>query len=257
MGMNLREMIGEDRLAKGLWWGKGVNLVTGCTKVSPACDNCWSLKMQERFQKEEPGVIFHEDRLKVFRRKKPTVFSVWTDLFHEEVGRAWQYKFILEVRRNPQHLYLVLTKRPQITLELFKKLPGLKQHFPKNIWLGTTVESNEYLHRIDDLLKLRHYASKLFVSVEPMLGEVELGGIWGDPEDGWIPAQIDGLDLVLCGSESGPNHRPTQIEWIRSLRDQCQAAGVPFFLKQMEIDGKLVKAPELDGRQWLELPEIG
>ncbi len=169
-----------------------------------------------------------------------------------EIDLAEQYK---ESKRSEEKTYagdwMVLHSRP-------------KYAFAQNVYLGVTAENQEQAdERIPILLQIP--AAVRFVSVEPMLGPVDLTRIVYERQTvidslkglhGWPLPHADGpkLDWVICGSESGPNRRHAKIEWIRDLRDQCRAANVPFFLKQMEIDGKLVKMPKLDGRVWDEMP---
>ena len=122
-----------------------------------------------------------------------------------------------------------------------------------NVILGVSVETDDYTWRIAELLRCP--AALHFISHEPSLGELDVSP--------WLPVDtIGGVEMeplirwVIAGCESGPRRRPTEIAWIRSLRDQCVAAGIPFLLKQMDIGGKLVKSPELDGKQWLQFPQI-
>ena len=131
----------------------------------------------------------------------------------------------------------------------------------KNLWLGVTVENQEMADlRIPILLQTP--AAKRFVSVEPMLGPVDLEHAFSVYDQHGEPSgprcNKDGSDVlswVIAGSESGPHRRPCDLAWIRSLRDQCVAAGIPYFLKQMEVNGKLVKMPLLDGKVWAETPK--
>jgi len=146
----------------------------------------------------------------------------------------------------------------------------------KNLWLGVTAENQKAAdERIPYLLQTP--AAVRLVSVEPMLGPVNLTAVrlpdhlqpdWAygmsygitfdalQPNESHIYDSENHLDWVICGSESGPNHRKTKIEWIRDLREQCISANVPFFLKQMEINGRMVKMPELDGKIWAQFPEV-
>jgi protein gp37 len=219
-------------------------------------------------------------------RKPQTVFvcSV-SDLFHEDVPDEYiGYVFAVMVL-CPQHTFQVLTKRPERMRQYMADNNYIKVNdvrvgqFPPlpNVWLGVTSENQEQADKRIPLL-LQTPAAVRFVSVEPMLGPVWLSGSYHDWLEGWeiVPehdSQCPGggpycethcpvpfqeqtakLDWVICGGETGPNRRHTDIDWIRNLRDQCVAAGVPFFLKQMEVDGRIVKMPELDNAVWKQMP---
>ena len=184
---------------------------------------------------------------------------------------------------DPGHTYMVLTKRPERVRDwlqwLFEYWPGdspvnvnlsAEGHFGRHIWFGVTAENQQRAdERIPILLQIP--AAVRFVSVEPMLGPIRLQRDWlmcpGGAEYGHgmslTRVHAGGccdrhprIHWVICGSESGPNHRKTKIEWIRDLREQCISANVPFFLKQMEINGRMVKMPELDGKIWAQFPEV-
>jgi protein gp37 len=208
---------------------------------------------------------FSESALQIpLKRKKATMYFVCSmgDLFHKSVPFEWIDKvFNVMVCKAPQHTYQVLTKRPERMAEYMLRAKrdwelmwkGLYPDWPfKNVWLGTTAENQEMADkRIPHLLKCP--AAKRFVSCEPMLGPVDLTKIVlkksdaterGKPDVtfnpliGWYDGVLDGrtkLDWVICGGESGPGARPMHPDWARSLRDQCKAAGVPFFMKQMSV----------------------
>ncbi|RMG02286.1 MAG: DUF5131 family protein [Nitrospirae bacterium] len=239
-----------NRIEKGLWWDKTWTLVEGYTPVN--------------------------DRLDIpLKTRKPTVFAIWNDLFHEDAPGDFIHNVFQTMYKCPQHIFLILTKRPERVLNILTSkavIDNIKfyQKALSHVWIGVTAENQEQADkRIPLLLQLP--AAKRFVSIEPMLGPVnlvdipiKLNGVWTGPmgivmsiRTGKYISNGHGkslIDWVICGCETGPKRRPTNIEWIRDLRDQCQA-GVPFFLKQMDVNGKIVKAPELDGRQWLEVPE--
>jgi protein gp37 len=163
------------------------------------------------------------------------------DLFHEDVPDNY-INWVFTVMTNPMsganhHTYLILTKRPE------RILKGYTEHFKDwpNVWLGVTAENRPMWYERVPILK-QIEAAKRFVSYEPALGP--LGEV-----------NLTNIDWVICGSESGPKRRPAKVEWIRDLKDQCVDAGVPFFLKQIEINKEIVKMPELDGQIWNEYPE--
>lgn len=219
-----------------------------------------------------------------------------SDLFHEGVPDEFIDRVFAVMALCPQHTFHVLTKRPYrmaTYLSLTENVPqdseraialwdawgatygdrgNWKPEWPlRNLWLGTSVEDQTTANkRIPHLLKCP--AALRFVSVEPMLGPVDLGypvtmwpdgppmcckeddcGCGGRPTD---PPLSYGLDWVLCGAESGPNRRPCKLEWVRNLRHQCVTCGIPFFLKQLELRrGTITKMPKLDGRVWDQMPE--
>jgi protein gp37 len=266
------------------WTDMTWNPVTGCTPISEACQNCYAKRMSKRlagrcgYPEDEPfKVTLHPERLdEPFKWRKPRRVFVcsMSDLFHEKVDEGFLCRIFDTMLAAEQHTYLILTKRPERMKDFITRcIHGI----PKNIWLGVTAENQQRAEeRIPILLQIP--AAVRFVSIEPMLGPVDLskwlGGTWYcetcectvDPE--FVPFSeihypcenyldfIPGIDWVICGSESGPNHRKTKIEWIRDLREQCISANVPFFLKQMEINGRMVKMPELDGKIWDQFPEV-
>ena len=224
-------------------------------------------------------------------RRKPTRYFVPSmgDLFHKDVPFWFVRNVWGMMALCPQHTFQVLTKRPKRMLDFVSRewvahvhtervtqrytepvLAGLCDILP-NVWLGTSIENQAAADKRIPLL-LQTPAAVRFVSAEPLLGAVELGKrcqicgkYWfrsdlycseGDclTEDCGIDEDLVGLDWLICGTESGPGARPWDWDWIRSLRDQCQAARVPFFLKQITVDGKKVPLPELDGRTWSEMP---
>lgn len=236
-----------DHLATGRWWDRAWSLVDGCTPVSPGCDHCWARNLHHRFHGRQElrvsGESFiltdydgkwtgqirvRDDRLDLpLRTKKPTAWAVWNDLFHEHVPPEFIFQVLEVITKAPQHIFLILTKRPERANFIIggESGAGLSEAPLPNLWLGTTAENQEMAEkRLPPLLEIP--SDQHFVSVEPMLGSLNilryLGGRY----------QPDALDWVICGGESGPGARPMQAEWARSLRDQCVAAGVPFFFKQ-------------------------
>jgi protein gp37 len=267
------------------WTEETWNPVTGCTPISEGCQNCYAKRMAKRlagrcgYPKDEPfKVTLHLDKLKQpLKWKKPRRIFVCSmgDLFHNDVPINWLQEVFDVMWVNKHHTFLILTKRPDKVLkyiEIAKKL-NYWAVLP-NVWLGVTAENQQRAdERIPILLQIP--AAKRFVSVEPMLGPLDLTNIRFDKwtvmnllegcgitnRPGYMGQSLPNvhcnkIDWVICGSESGPNHRKTKIEWIRDLREQCISANVPFFLKQMEINGRMVKMPELDGKIWAQFPEV-
>lgn len=225
------------------WAEKSWNPVTGCTKISPGCQNCYAERMSKRlrgrcgYPVEDPfRVTLHPERLEEpLRWRKPSMIFVCSmgDLFHEVVPKWMIWEVMDVILQAKQHTFLVLTKRPanmKRFYDWYYNGGGRTTEPPKNLWLGVTAENQEEADkRIPILLQIP--AAVRFVSVEPMLGPVDLDSylIVGTDHPGSIMRK--GIDWVICGGETGPKARPMHPDWVRSLRDQCQSAGVPFFFK--------------------------
>ncbi len=254
-------------MSTGIEWCDEVwNPVTGCTPVSEGCKNCYAKRMATRlagrygYPKDDPfAVTFHPDRLwwpEDKWKKARHIFPVsMGDLFHKDVTDAWLCE-VFQAMRFP-HTYLLLTKRAQRMADWMKRWGEL--HCTDHLWLGVSVESWDHYDRICDLLEIK--AAVHFISFEPLLSPVDIveaATCWAA-----MPDHVSDIEWVICGCESGPGRRETRIEWIRGLRDQCVAAGVPFFLKQMSVNGKsksrrggVVKMPPLDGKVWDQVPDL-
>ena len=230
------------------------NPVTGCDKVSAGCDNCYALTLAkrlkamgaEKYQNDgDPrtsgpgfGVTIHPQTLEQpykWRGNRTVFVNSMSDLFHAKVPKWFIEDVLRVIAETPQHTYQVLTKRPLRAARMADEL-----QWPANLWLGVSVENTEVLHRVDHLRKVP--AAVRFLSCEPLLG----------PLDG---IDLDGIHWVIAGGESGPNYRPMELEWARSIRDACTRAEVPFFFKQW--GGRTPKAlgRELDGELWDEMPQ--
>ena len=237
------------------WTDATWNPTTGCDRVSPGCDNCYALALAARLkamgakayqndggERSGPGfaLTIHLDRLDQPRRwRKPRMVFVnsMSDLFHSALSPAFIKSVLDVIVETPQHTYQVLTKRPRRMHTIMWGYLGAAPP-PPNLWLGVSIESRDFLWR---LASLRHtFAATRFVSFEPLLEDI---------------GQVDmtGIDWVIAGGESGPRRRPFDKAWARSIRDQCQAAGVPFFYKQGSSQWA-GKDRELDGRTWDEFP---
>ena len=263
MPSNIEYLINPDG-TKGETW----NILTGCKHKSAGCDHCWAERMANRqvgmrnknyFGTVKDGhwtgkVNLIPDALdKPLHWRKPrTVFvNSMSDLFHESVPYQFTSQIFRVMERTPQHLYQVLTKRPERMHELFvhlsrdhSRLAPADAVWPlPNVHLYTSIEDQATAdERIPWLLKTP--AAVHGLSLEPMLGPVPYIG------DGWL----DMLDHVIVGPETGPGARPMDLDWVRGVRDQCVEAGVKFFFKAAIIDGKRVSMPLLDGRTWDEMP---
>ncbi len=257
------------------WTNSTWSPVTGCSPISEGCDHCYAKRMATRlrgrcgYPQDDPfKVTFHEDKLdQPLRWKKPQRIFVCSmgDLFHPDVPYAIYRSLALTFYSLKRHTFLLLTKRPERMAEIVDEV--FRYYYPgdwpfPNVWLGVTVELAEYLHRIPTLLQIP--AAKRFVSLEPMLSPISLR--WLVPSREWYRNKLnkggvnefDGLrelSWVIAGCESGPGRRESKTQWFRNVKNQCVEAGVPFFLKQMSVDGKIVKMPELDGRVWDEKPK--
>jgi len=228
------------------WTDTTWNPVTGCTKISPGCQNCYAERMSYRLQ--AMGQPNYADGFKVKThnnvlslplkwKKHRTIFvNSMSDLFHEDVPASFISKVFEVMSKVTRHTFQVLTKRSENLRGLSHSLP-----WPENIWTGVTVENCDYLHRIDDL---RVTPSRIkFVSFEPLLGSI--------PD-----IDFTGIDWVIVGGESGPGARPMSISWVEEIRDQCFDAGVPFFFKQWGGFNKKKTGRLLDGRTWDNMPTI-
>jgi protein gp37 len=248
------------------WADEVWNPTTGCTKVSQGCKNCYAERIANRFwgERKFTDVQCHSERvLQPLHWRKPRRIFVdsMSDLFHPSVPAEFIHDVFSSMigYGNTRHTFMILTKRPErmfevLTSEMFTfwHRQDANDHVKNHVWLGVSVENQQTADERIPLL-LQTPAAVRFVSVEPMLGPVDL-----DPTCrgffGTLPNQ-PGIDWVICGCESGTGARPMELDWARSLKDQCVEAGVAFFLKQAVIGGKLVKMPELDGRVWDQYPE--
>jgi protein gp37 len=226
------------------WTEATWNPVTGCTKVSPGCQHCYAERMARRLQAMgQPHyargfeVACHEDALLLpLRWKKPRRIFVNSmgDVFHSRVPEEFVRDVFEVMARADQHCFQLLTKRAARLAELARRLP-----WPSNVWVGVSVETADYLGRLDHLREVP--AAVRFVSFEPLLGPV------GEVD-------LSGIDWVIVGGESGPFARPMAGSWAADLRDQCLAAGVAFFFKQWGGTRKKQAGRLLEGRLWDEAP---
>ena len=228
------------------WTESTWNPVTGCSKISPGCKHCYAERMALRLKAMgHPAyahgfrLTLHESRLTLpLQWKRPQMIFVnsMSDLFHEDVP----VEFILSVfdvmHRAWWHTFQVLTKRSRRLLELSDHIS-----WPPNVWMGVSVENQDYTFRIDHLK--RTGARVKFLSLEPLLGPLP-------------NLDLQGIDWVIVGGESGPRARPMAEEWVVEIRDQCLEAQVPFFFKQWGGTRKKRNGRLLQGRTWDEMPPI-
>lgn len=232
------------------WTNATWNPVTGCTKLSAGCDNCYAERFSERFRgveghpfKEGFDLTLRPNRLDTpLSWKKPRMVFVnsMSDLFHKRVPVSFIEAVFSTMEKANWHVFQVLTKRSSL-MRNFVNRRFADRPVPEHLWLGTSVEDGSKRSRIKHLQKTN--ASVRFLSIEPLIGppgEIDLGGI----------------DWVIVGGESGPNARPMQLSWARSVRDQCLAQNVPFFFKQWGGFRPKTGGRELDGREWTEFPVL-
>jgi len=226
------------------WTDATWNPVTGCSKISPGCKNCYAERMAKRLKAMgQPNyvngfrVTVHPHMLDLplaWRKPRRVFVNSMSDLFHEDVPLEFIRRVFAVMAKAHWHQYQLLTKRSARALELDRHLD-----WQPNIWFGVSIENAAYVHRIEDLRRTR--ARVRFLSLEPLLGP--------------LPAlDLNGIDWVIVGGESGPRARPMKVEWVRQIRDQCLEAGVPFFFKQWGGPFKSRTGRVLDGRTWDELP---
>ena len=223
------------------WTDKTWNPTTGCDKVSPGCAHCYAEAITQRFPNAFPNgfnLTLHTDRLdQPLRWRKPSRIFVnsMSDLFHKDVPLEFLQQVFAVMGDTPQHTYQILTKRG---LRLQEFAPLLTWH--PNIWMGVSVESQAYAHRVDALRTVP--AQVRFLSCEPLLGPLQL--------------DLTGIHWVIVGGESGAGFRPIQPEWVRSLQRQTHDAGAAFFFKQWGGLTSKKKGNALDGQQYLEFPVV-
>lgn len=222
------------------------NPVTGCSKVSEGCRHCYAERMAKRLKamgnaRYDRGfdVTLHDDLVDLPRRlRQPRVIFVnsMSDLFHEIIPTSFIQRVFATMEGCPQHTFQVLTKRSRRLRELAESLP-----WPRNVWMGISIEDARVLHRIADLQNVP--ARVRFLSCEPLIGPLDN-----------LP--LDGIAWVIVGGESGPGARPVAKAWVESIRRQCRRERVRFFFKQWGGVRKHVTGRELNGRTYDEMPAL-
>jgi protein gp37 len=241
------------------WTDETWNPTTGCDRVSPGCDNCYARSIAlRRWATQYPAntdgsprrfedVRLHPERLERplrWRRPRRVFVDSMSDLIHEAVPEAFIADVFRVMARAERHVFQVLTKRPRRMREVVGRLydtgPLAGRAPLANVWLGTSVELDRYAWRANVYLAQTPAAVR-FVSAEPLLGP--LPGL-----------DVAALDWLIVGGESGPGYRALDLDWVRALRDRCQAVGTPLFFKQ--VGGRTPKAGgrQLDGHTWAEFP---
>jgi len=185
------------------------------------------------------SITLHENALELpLRWRKPQTILVnsMSDLFHEDIPTEFIFRVFDIMRRANWHCFQILTKRSERLMDISPKLPWMP-----HIWMGVTVEEQNYIYRIDHLQ--RTSANVKFLSLEPLLGPIS-------------NICLEGIDLVIVGGESGPKSRPMKKSWVINIRNQCQEKKVPFFFKQWGGINKKKAGRELEGRTWDEVPSL-
>lgn len=242
------------------WTDATWNPTTGCTRVSSGCDHCYAETLAHRLLSET-----YRRRLPVVdtpaNRQDPFAVRIWperldqparwreprrvfvnsmSDLFHVDIPDLFVRRVFEVMNQQDQHTYQVLTKRPARAAAFCQRNRDLLRsgRLPGHVWIGTSVENQEVDYRVRHLREVP--ARVRFLSCEPLLGPLTL--------------ELGSVHWVIVGGESGPERRPMDLDWARSIRDQCVRAGVPFFFKQ--VGGRTPKSGgrELDGRTWDQFP---
>lgn len=235
------------------WTEATWNPVTGCDRISEGCDHCYALTLAKRLKAmgaakyqndgnpitSGPGfaVTIHPKALDTpykWRTPKTVFVNSMSDLFHARVPLDFIKQVFDVMADTPQHTYQILTKRSARLAKI-----GDKFDWPANVWMGVSVENDRHLDRVDHLRQVP--AAVRFLSCEPLIGPLP-------------NMNLDGIGWVIAGGESGPEHRPMDPEWVTDIRDQCAAAGVPFFFKQWGGRTPKANGRSLEGRLWDEMP---
>lgn len=239
------------------WTEATWNPVVGCTVISPGCTNCYAMRMARRL--EAMGQLKYAGTVRMsggrpkwngkirLDEKSLSLPATWktgrmifvnsmSDLFHESVPLTYIKRIFETMTATPQHTYQILTKRADRLQALSNDLD-----WPRNVWMGVSVENADYAYRIDHLQ--RTGAAVKFLSLEPLLGPLER-------------LNLAGIDWVIAGGESGPGARSMDVDWVRSIRDQCTDSGVAFHFKQWGGVNKKKTGRTLDNRTWDDFPAL-
>ncbi len=231
------------------WTDATWNPVTGCTKITTGCDNCYAERFAERFR----GIAGHPfehgfdlmlrperlDQPKRWKRGRMIFVNSMSDLFHKKVPYAFVDQVFDTMEEADQHVYQVLTKRSSRMRDYLQR--RYARHLPPDhIWIGVSVENDRGTARIDHLRSAPSVVR--FLSVEPLVGSIG-------------KVNLSDIHWVIAGGESGPNARVMHIDWAREIRDACRDQGVPFFFKQWGGFRPKSGGRELDGQEWNEWPE--
>jgi protein gp37 len=226
------------------WTEMTWNPVTGCTKISQGCKNCYAERLAKRLYgmgmdryRNAFNVTLHHDLVELplrWRQHRVIFVNSMSDLFHPDVPLEFIQSVFNTMRLCPQHTFQVLTKRSDRLVEVSRQLP-----WPDNVWMGVSVEDDRVLQRIHDLRRVP--AAIRFLSIEPLIGPL--------PN---LP--LDNIHWVIVGGESGPGARPMEVEWVQDIREQCERSQLAFFFKQWGGTRKNITGRLLNGRTYDDMP---
>jgi protein gp37 len=226
------------------WTEATWNPITGCTKISPGCENCYAKRMAYRLQAMgNPNyangfkLTLHNNALQIpLKWKKPRMIFVnsMSDLFHPDVPLDFVQKTFDVMRKAHWHTYQILTKRSKRLFELSQSIS-----WPTNVWMGVSIENSDYLFRAGHLRQTE--AKVKFLSLEPLLGPLH-------------DLNLVDIDWVIVGGESGPGARPMKKKWVVEIKDRCLSANVPFFFKQWGGVHRKRNGRTLQGTTWNQMP---
>jgi protein gp37 len=234
------------------WTDATWNPVTGCSKVSPGCAHCYAERLSLRFghsvlpwtpANAGENVVLHPERLSIplsWRQARMVFVNSMSDMWHPLVPPEFIDKVFSVMREADRHTYQILTKRPELMRRWFATDGATWGEAPlRNVWLGTSIENNRWVHRADELRATP--AAVRFISAEPLLGPLPT-------------LDLQDIDWLIVGGESGSSHRPMDEAWVRELQAKAEEAGTAFFFKQW--GGRTPKSGgrHLDGRTWDEYP---
>jgi len=228
------------------WTNSTWNPLTGCSKISPGCKNCYAERIAKRLQAMGQShyingfeITLHPDSLLIpLMWKMPRLIFVnsMSDLFHEQVPNEFILQVFSIMKQAKRHVFQVLTKRSGRLIEISKEID-----WPENVWMGVSVEDQNYTYRIDHLRKIP--AVGRFLSLEPLLGPLP-------------NLNLKDVDWVIVGGESGPKSRPINEEWVMDIKEQCVNGNIPFFFKQWGGVNKKKKGRILEGKTWDQFPDF-
>lgn len=228
------------------WTQTTWNPVTGCSKISPGCKNCYAERMAKRLQamgqcryRNGFRVTLQKDLVDLpclWKKPREIFVNSMSDLFHKDIPPSFIQSVFETMNLASQHTFQVLTKRSDRLREINESLV-----WTDNIWMGVSVEDGDYACRIYDLLQTD--AVVKFLSLEPLLGSLR-------------DVSFEGIDWVIVGGESGPGARPMQESWVTEIRDQCKEGDIPFFFKQWGGVNKKKNGRALENRTWDQYPKV-
>jgi protein gp37 len=230
------------------WTDATWNPITGCSKLSPGCDNCYAERFSERFtgvpnHPFENGFALTLRPLRLeqplhWRQPRMVFVNSMSDLFHKDVPRPFISKVFDTMERANWHTFQILTKRSSLMRDFLRGRYS-DQSAPSHMWFGVSIEDGRRISRLRHLQQAP--ATIRFLSIEPLIGSVG-------------KLDLSGIDWVIVGGESGPKARPMERAWVREIRDQCRQAKVAFFFKQWGGFRPKSGGRKLDGREWSQFP---